>query len=69
MLPMLITRKKLPCDVGDDITDIARKWGFVTANNPQPGRIADTRPVLPVPPSITKKKKRKAAVLRRLFHL
>lgn len=36
-LPMLITRKKLPCDVGDDITDIARKWGFVTENDPNQG--------------------------------
>ena len=36
-LPILITRKKLPCDVGDDITDIARKWGFVTANDPNQG--------------------------------
>lgn len=36
-LPMLITRKKLPCDVSDDITNIARKWGFVTANDPNQG--------------------------------
>lgn len=36
-LPMLITRKKLPCDTGDDITDIARKWGFVTTNDPNQG--------------------------------
>ena len=36
-LPMLITRKKLPCDVTDDITDIARNWGFVTTNDPNQG--------------------------------
>lgn len=36
-LPMLITRKKLPCDVGDDIADIARKWGFVTTDDPNQG--------------------------------
>lgn len=41
-LPMLITRKKLPCDVGDDITNIARKWGFVTANDPNQG-VSPTR--------------------------
>lgn len=36
-LPMLITRKKLPCDVTDDITDIARNWGFVTTGDPNQG--------------------------------
>lgn len=36
-LPMLITRKKLPCDVGDDITGIARDWGFVSTSDPNQG--------------------------------
>lgn len=36
-LPILITRKKLPCDMDDDITDIARNWGFVSTQDPNQG--------------------------------
>lgn len=36
-LPILITRKKLPYDMDDDITDIARNWGFVSTQDPNQG--------------------------------
>lgn len=37
LLPILITRKKVPCDADDDIMDVARNWGFVSTHDPNQG--------------------------------
>lgn len=36
-IPLLISRKKLPAEPGDDITDIARNWGYVSTDDPKQG--------------------------------
>lgn len=34
---LLLSRKKLPTEKGDDIFDIAQNWGFVTDGDPNQG--------------------------------
>lgn len=36
-MPLLLSRKKLPAEKGDDISDIAQNWGFMTNSDPNQG--------------------------------
>lgn len=36
-MPLLLSRKKLPAEKGDDISAIAQNWGFVTDSDPKQG--------------------------------
>lgn len=36
-MPLLLSRKKLPAEKGDDLSDIAQNWGFVTDSDPKQG--------------------------------
>lgn len=36
-MPLLLSRKKLPAGKGDDLSDIAQNWGFVTDSDPKQG--------------------------------
>lgn len=36
-MPLILSRKKLPAEKGDDLSNIAQNWGFVTDSDPKQG--------------------------------